>query len=40
MGFRLPVEEIVDIRFDRIGQRQAMDIFEFEDPESFGAELS
>jgi hypothetical protein len=40
MGFRLPVEEIVDIRFDPIGQRQAMDIFEYEDPESFGAELS
>jgi hypothetical protein len=40
MGFHLPVEEIVDIRFDRIGQRQAMDIFEFEDPECFGAELS
>lgn len=40
MGFHLPAEEIVDIRFDPIGQRQAMDIFEFEDPESFGAELS
>jgi hypothetical protein len=40
MGFYLPVEEIVDIRCDPIGQRQAMDIFEFEDPESFGAELS
>jgi hypothetical protein len=40
MGFHLPVEEVVDIRFDPIGQRQAMDIFEFDDPECFGAELS
>jgi hypothetical protein len=40
MGFRLPVEEIVDIRFDPIGQRQVRDIFEYEDPECFGAELS
>jgi len=39
MGFRLPVEEIVDIRFDPIGQRQAIEIFEYL-PESFDAELS